>query len=307
MSEPAAEILPYSAVVGQEAVKLALELAYVAPRLGGVLLSGERGTGKSTTVRAFSRMMYGRLPVTLPINATEDRVIGGWKIDALMKGQAEEQPGLLEEAASSLLYVDEINLLDDHIVNILLDVTSSGVLEVQREGRIARRFLQFTLVGTMNPEEGGLRPQLLDRFGLMVVVRTDTDQRREILRNVLSFDQALGKAGGTESTFLQEMGARDAASKERLEQTRLRLPAIPDRILNLCIEIATRVGTDGHRGERALALAAQALAAIEGSPEVQTHHLRPVAPLALQHRLKTSTGQALWGETHQKILDDLSL
>jgi magnesium chelatase subunit I len=304
VSEPLAEILPYSAVVGQEAVKLALELAYVAPRLGGVLLSGERGTGKSTSVRAFSQMMFGRLPVTLPINATEDRVVGGWRIDALMAGRAEEQPGLLEEADTSLLYVDEINLLDDHIVNILLDVTSTGVLEIQREGRIARRFPRFTLVGTMNPEEGGLRPQLLDRFGLMVVVRTAPEQRREILRNVLTFDQSLG-GGAVSSPFLREMKAKDAAREERLSQARASLPPIPDRVLDLCVELATQLGTDGHRGERTLALAAQALAAIEGAREVYPWHLRPVAPLALQHRSKAAAGQDLWTEAQQKALDDV--
>jgi magnesium chelatase subunit I len=167
------QILPYALLVGQAQLKLALELAYIAPRLGGVLISGQRGTGKSTAVRAFSQMMYldengqGRLPVTLPINATEDRVVGGWNLHKLVKGELEPQIGLLEEADGGLLYVDEVNLLDDHIVNIILDVTSTGVLVVQREGKSEQKPVSLTLVGTMNPEEGGLRPQLLDRFGLM--------------------------------------------------------------------------------------------------------------------------------------------
>src|SRR3989441_4313106 len=138
-------ILPYTRVVGQESLKLALELSYIAPRIGGVLISGERGTGKSTTVRAFAQMVYGSLPVTIPINATEDRVVGGWKIKELMSGNAEPQEGLLEEANGKLLYVDEVNLLDDHIVNIILDVTSTGVLVVQREGRRDEKQVQLTL------------------------------------------------------------------------------------------------------------------------------------------------------------------
>src|SRR5919199_4725036 len=116
------QILPYTLVVGQEQLKLALELAYIDPAIGGVLISGHRGTGKSTAVRAFAQMIYGKLPVTLPINATEDRVIGGWDLKELMLGKTVEQKGLLEEANGSLLYIDEVNLLDDHIVNIILDV-----------------------------------------------------------------------------------------------------------------------------------------------------------------------------------------
>jgi magnesium chelatase subunit I len=138
-------IFPYHLIVGQEQLKLALELAYIAPRIGGVLLSGERGTGKSTAVRAFAYMMYGGLPVTLPINATEDRVIGGWEINELMQGKAEWQDGLLVEANKKVLYVDEVNLLDDHIVNIILDVTSTGVLVIQREGKSTQKSVSFTL------------------------------------------------------------------------------------------------------------------------------------------------------------------
>ena len=122
-------LLPYSYVLGQDALRRDLEIAYVVPSAGGVLISGERGTAKSTTVRAFARMMYGELPVTLPINATDDRVVGGWRIDALMAGRTEPQPGLLEQASrQGVLYVDEVNLLDDHIVNLILDVVSTGAV-----------------------------------------------------------------------------------------------------------------------------------------------------------------------------------
>src|ERR1035438_10243370 len=186
-------ILPYTYVVGQEKLKLALELAYIAPRIGGVLISGERGTAKSTTVRAFASMVYQHLPVTIPINATEDRVIGGWQVQELIKGKTEKLPGLIEEAHHKLLYIDEVNLLDDHIVNIILDVTSTGKLVIQRDGLNEQRDVHITLVGTMNPEEGGLRPQLLDRFGLMVDVTTlpEPEMRRAILKTVLQFDLAL--------------------------------------------------------------------------------------------------------------------
>ncbi|WP_143196078.1 AAA family ATPase [Archangium sp. Cb G35] len=184
-------ILPYSRIVGQSQLKLALELAFIDPDIRGVLLSGERGTAKSTAVRAFSQMMYGKLPTTLPINATEDRVVGGWRIDALMSQKDEWQPGLLQEADGKLLYVDEINLLDDHLVNIILDVASTDVLVVQREGKSIETPVHFTLVGTMNPEEGGLRPQLLDRFGLMVAVPSEESEERrlEILETMLCFDR----------------------------------------------------------------------------------------------------------------------
>src|SRR5712692_7411902 len=173
-------ILPYTQIVGQEKLKLALELAYIAPRIGGVLISGKRGTAKSTTVRAFASMMYEDLPVTIPINATEDRVVGGWDIKELMSGKTVKQPGLLQEADEKLLYIDEVNLLDDHIVNIILDVTSTGKLVIQREGLDEQHDVRTTLVGTMNPEEGGLRPQLLDRFGLMVAVEGETSRDRRL-------------------------------------------------------------------------------------------------------------------------------
>jgi magnesium chelatase subunit I len=134
-------------------------------------------------------MMYSRLPVTIPINATEDRVVGGWDVPALLGGHPEKQSGLLQEAHEGMLYIDEVNLLDDHIVNSILDVISTGKLVVQREGRDDQYDVHTTLVGTMNPEEGSLRPQLLDRFGLMVAVETLTDrtERRQILDHVLKW------------------------------------------------------------------------------------------------------------------------
>ena len=148
---PLLPVLPYSLIVGQQSLKLALELAYIAPRLGGVLLSGHRGTGKSTAVRAFVEIVYGKLPVTLPISVTEDRVVGGWDINQLMQKKDKWKGRLLLYAKDQLLYIDEINLLNDHIVNILLDVTAMGKLVVARDSHSQTYDAPFTLVGTMNP------------------------------------------------------------------------------------------------------------------------------------------------------------
>lgn len=297
-------VVPYSAIVGQSRIKLALELSYVSPSIGGVLISGERGTGKSTTVRAFAKMVSNRLPVTIPINATDDRVVGGWKIDALVAGKAEPQDGLLKEANNGLLYIDEVNLLDDHIVNIILDVTSSGILEIQREGIVERNEIHFTLVGTMNPEEGGLRPQLLDRFALMVDVQTELGSRKQILKNVLQFEEAVLLARQKQKApFLEKMLRKDDERRKRLSVARKNLPPLPDFILDYCVNLASAFKIDGHRAERILALSAQANAAIDGSNEVSRDDLKKVASLALQHRRKSS--QLTWTSSDQKVVDEV--
>lgn len=302
-------ILPYTAIVGQRRLKLALELAYIAPRVGGVLLSGERGTGKSTIVRAFAQMMYNDLPITIPINATEDRVVGGWQIDELMRKNPMPKKGLLEEANGKLLYIDEVNLLDDHIVNIILDVTSTGMLVVQREGLDQQQQVSFTLVGTMNPEEGNLRPQLLDRFGLMVQVRAeaDEDQRRQLLQTVLNFDEALFRMqAGQPDTFLKDAIAQTQAYKEKLEQARQRLYTVevPLSIAQACITLASKFKVEGHRGDYVMALAARANAARESAASVTLAHLREIAPLALQHRRSEAKelNRILWSDEEAKSL-----
>jgi magnesium chelatase subunit I len=311
------QILPYTRVVAQETLQLALELAYIAPRIGGVLISGQRGTGKSTAVRAFAQMVHGRLPVTLPINATEDRVVGGWKIDELMRGRAREQRGLLEEANGSLLYVDEVNLLEDHIVNLILDVTSTGVLVVQREGRRDQKHVSFTLVGTMNPEEGWLRPQLRDRFGLMVAPEIVSD-RRKILEEVLRFDQELFRLGqGQSSTWLVEERQKEEVHRSRLERARELLHRVEaaDDVDRACAGLAEAFKAEGHRGEYVMALAARAYVAREaalhgredGDLRVTTDHVRKVARLALQHRRPEAAQgqQALWNpEKDNALIED---
>lgn len=296
--QPPIQLLPYSLVVGQEKLKLALELAHIAPGIGGVLISGQRGTAKSTAVRAFSRMLYGELPVTLPINATDDRVIGGWRIDELLQGIPKPQKGLLEEAAEKgMLYIDEVNLLDDHIVNLILDVASTGVLSVQREGLKQAAHLEFALVGTMNPEEGGLRPQLLDRFGLMVKVGVEADRetRHQILTTVLEFDKV---RAGLPSALIDQGFEEDQRQRARLEEARERLYEVKmsTAMVRRCADLAAHFQAAGHRGDYVTALAALACAALRGARRVSVRHIQEVAPLAFSHRRPEAVqgGPAEW-------------
>jgi magnesium chelatase subunit I len=310
-------ILPYARVVGQRDVKLALELAYVEPRLGGVLISGERGTAKSTVVRGFALMAWGSLPVTLPINATEDRVVGGWQVEKLLAGEPTWQQGLLEDADGRMLYVDEVNLLDDHIVNLILDAASTGVLVVQRDGKRLERAVRFSLVGTMNPEEGGLRPQLRDRFGLMVAVKAASDpgQPAAIIRARLKFEAAVASPQGDGGAkFLAEARQEDEACRRELEAARDRVAAdvkgemLPDDVLNLCVRIARdeHFRAEGHRAELVMALAARAHAAREQRKVATAADVKAVARMALQHRRREATGAERldWTNEDQKKVDE---
>ncbi|GIE98934.1 AAA family ATPase [Paractinoplanes rishiriensis] len=306
---PGPVVLPYSCLVGQDALRRALELAFVAPAIGGVLASGVRGTAKSTTVRAFAQAVLDDLPVTLPINATDDRVLGGWLVESLLEGGGRQQAGLLERAHRGLLYIDEVNLLDDYVVNIILDVLSTGVLEIQREG-LDRRLvnLSFTLVGTMNPEEGGLRPQLLDRFGLLVRVSAESavEQRLAILQTVLRFDEERRRPG---SAWLAAGRERDRnhraallAARERLRQDRV---AMPEPMVRLCAELAAELEADGHRGEIVTALAARANAALAGRDAVVPDDVAEVVPMSLVHRRVGASYEAdvEWSVKEQEITE----
>lgn len=281
-------ILPYGKVVGQDELKMALEVVYIAgPRIGGVLISGHRGTGKSTTVRAFAQMMYDSLPVTLPINATEDRVVGSYFVDKLLQGEDDWQDGLLVQANDKILYIDEVNLLDDHIVNIILDTAATGKLSIQRQGRDEETDTRFLLVGTMNPEEGHLRPQLRDRFGLMAQVTTKKEHRGDILKTVLDFDTALAQHSEEKPhEFIANGRSADAKLKDKLEAAQANLydVIVPDEVAQQCIKLAEAFEAVGHRGDYVMALAARALAARNGTKTVTLDHVRQVAPLALAHR-----------------------
>lgn len=305
MNKPAVAVLPYCEIIGQESLRLALEIAFVCPAVGGVLATGHRGTAKSTIVRSFARMATGGLPVTLPIGATDDRVLGGWHIPALLKNDPQWQIGLIEEAggmpdAPGMLYIDEVNLLDEHLTDIILDVTSTGILVVQRDG-VAKETtkVQFTLVGTMNPEEGSLRPQLLDRFGLAVLVKSSYSpkERREIIEAVLRFDEA---ERDPNDKYLRSGYSRDDEKRSVLLAARRLLTTvkIPSAMIDLAARIAAEFRVEGHRGELAMLRAARAAAAIEaasaprarriGSLTVGPRHLAKVAPLALVHRRAVS-------------------
>ncbi|MFM7084360.1 MAG: magnesium chelatase ATPase subunit I [Hyphomicrobium sp.] len=309
-------IYPFSAIVGQDDMKLALLISAIDQKVGGVLVFGDRGTGKSTTVRALAALLppmpvvegcrfhcapqqgcshvetsskqnisQVSVPVVdLPLGATEDRVIGALDLErALVHGEKAFEPGLLARAHRGFLYIDEVNLLEDHLVDLLLDVAASGENVVEREGLSVRHPARFVLVGTGNPEEGELRPQLLDRFGLYVEVFTpqDVKTRIEVVRRRDTFEK-------NPAAFLAKWEKEELHLRNHIISAQARLDTIHtsehalERVTQLCME----VGTDGLRGELTLLRAARALAALENANEVEDVHLRRVAPLALRHRLK---------------------
>lgn len=286
-SEAGASVLPYCMIVGQDDLRRALELSFVAGL--GVLATGPRGTAKSTTIRAFSLMVHEKLPVTLPIGATDDRVLGGWDLDALLAKTAKPdwRKGLLEKAtAAGVLYIDEVNLLDDHIVNLVLDAAATNILEVQRDNADRPTVaVKFSLVGSMNPDEGSLRPQLLDRFSLVVPVDGETDPatRAAILRTILSFDDA---RSSEYASALAEARARGAARRDQLHAARARIGAVrcPEAVVLGCAAVAHAFRAVGHRGEIVMMRAARAQAALDGVDEVTLEHVRAVARFALIHR-----------------------
>ena len=313
---------PFSAIVGQDEMKLAIQIVAVDPKVGGVLALGDRGTGKSTAVRALADLLppiqvvkgcrYGCDPgnsggtcpdcailktgkkiateskavpvIDLPLGATEDRVVGALDLEqALSQGVKAFSPGLLAQANRGFLYIDEVNLLEDHLVDLLIDVAASGENVVEREGLSVRHPARFVLVGSGNPEEGELRPQLLDRFGLSVEVKTpqDLDQRVLVIKRRDAFER-------DPEAFREAYAADNEALRNHILKARKTLDKVVtgDDLLRTCAQLCQKLGTDGLRAELTLMRASRAYAAIQGKKTVTTAHLRAIAPLALRHRLR---------------------
>ena len=309
---------PFSAIAGQDELLLALLLTAVDPLIGGLLAFGDRGTGKSTAVRALAALLpeiratscaYHCDPdspsaqcdvcrkatthklrkisipvVDLPLGATEDRVLGSLNLErALSHGEKSFEPGLLAQANRGYLYVDEVNLLEDHIVDLLLDVAASGENVVEREGLSIRHPAKFVLIGSGNPEEGDLRPQLIDRFGLSVEVRTPTDlpTRIEVIRRRDGFER-------DPAPFLEHWHKPQDKLRRKIVTGRNRLPnvSVSEDMLEHAAKLCMALGTDGLRGELTLIRAGRALAALDGDDDVTDSHLRRVACMVLGHRLR---------------------
>ena len=275
-------LFPFTAVVGQPQMRLALLLAAVDPAIGGVLIQGAKGTAKSTIVRSLAALLpSGRLR-TLALGTTEDRLVGGLDLETtLTDGAPHFQPGLLAETDGGILYVDEVNLLDDHLVDLVLDAAASGVVTIEREGFSRTQPARFALVGTMNPEEGALRPQLLDRFGLCVEVTGawDVDERVEIMTRRLAFD-------ADPTGFAASWAAAETRLASRLRQARAAVPGVVlGRGLSKQIaELAMDAQTAGHRAELVMGRAARAHAAWCGRSGVTRQDVDAVAELVLAHR-----------------------
>ncbi|MBM3594044.1 MAG: magnesium chelatase ATPase subunit I [Alphaproteobacteria bacterium] len=333
---------PFSAIVGQEEMKRALMIAAVDPSIGGVLVFGDRGTGKSTAVRSLAALLpempvvagcpfacdpaapqsgcshCGNLPkgrkpekrmvpvpvVDLPLGTTEDRLAGALDIErALAQGVKAFEPGLLAAAHRGFLYIDEVNLLEDHLVDLLLDVAASGENVVAREGISLRHPARFVLIGSGNPEEGELRPQLLDRFGLSVEVSTPKDlaSRVEVVCRRDAYDR---EAAG----FIKHWSKEEAQTRETILAGRKRLSSVtlPLGTIEQAATLCMALGTDGLRGELTLVRAARALAALDGEREVTKDHLRRIAPSALRHRLRRNPlDEAVATARVEKALEDL--
>ncbi|KPX15192.1 Magnesium chelatase, subunit ChII [Pseudomonas syringae pv. delphinii] len=273
---------PLAAVVGADDLKLALCLTAIDPRIGGVLIEGPRGMAKSTLARGLADLLASGQFVTLPLGATEERLVGTLDLDAaLAEGRARFSPGVLAKADGGVLYVDEVNLLADHLVDLLLDVAASGVNLVERDGISHRHMARFVLIGTMNPEEGELRPQLLDRFGLNVALSGQTlpVERSQIIRRRLDFD-------ADPLSFCRHWQVQQDALKERCEQARLLLPSIEldDQSLAVITERCFAAGVDGMRADLVWLRAARAHAAWRGVGQIDEQDIEAVAEFALRHR-----------------------
>ncbi len=316
-------VLPFTAIIGQEMMKQALLLNAINPKIGGVLIRGDKGTAKSTAVRALAEVLpeidvvrdcrfncspseepemcdicYERtntreMPdavtrrvrvVDLPLGVTEDRVVGTMDVErALKEGIKAIEPGILADVNRGILYIDEINLLDDHVADVLLDSAAMGVNVVEREGISLSHPAKFILIGTMNPEEGELRPQLLDRFGLQVSVEglDDATQRMEIIRAAENFES-------DPELFRKEYEERQEALREAVRNAQALLPSvtISDELVKLTVETCISMGVRTHRAEITIVRAAKTIAAYNGRDEVTVGDVREAMELALPHRMR---------------------
>ncbi len=317
------DVFPFSAIIGQENMKKALILNILNPTIGGVLIRGEKGTAKSTTVRALAQLLPNRSVidgcrcncsaensqllcpeckalnydqnnapmkqqamevVELPLNATEDRVAGTIDIEhALSQGKQRFEPGILARAHGNILYVDEVNLLEDHVVDMLLDAAAMGVNYVEREGISFSHASRFVLVGTMNPEEGDIRPQLLDRFGIVVDVTAEEDieRRMTIVSRRIAFDSDC-------QTFCEKWKEQNNQLRESIHTSKqkLRTVDIGQDLVKLTAEICIETGVDGHRADITIIKTACALAALNNCHEVCREHILEAAAFALPHRTR---------------------
>ena len=328
---------PFSALVGQEKMKLALILVVINPALGGVLIRGEKGTAKSTAVRAMAELLpeqniifdcpYACEPgnkdfwcedckkksdktsvkrkrplVELPIGATEDRLLGSINLEeAITLGKNKFEPGLLAAANRGLLYVDEVNLLDDHLVDSLLDAAAMGRNIVEREGVSVSHPARFTLVGTMNPEEGELRPQLLDRFGLCVEVKgLDNPQlRQQVVRRRLELESNSEK-------FISQFKNEEISLGKRIEDSTARLDHVKlsDDIINYAVNICLSLGVDGHRGDLTVIKTSLTLAAWKGKNAPDQEDVLEAAELALPHRMRRKPFQDVDFNVKDRLLNE---
>jgi magnesium chelatase subunit I len=317
--KPMKPTFPFSAIVGQDDMKLALLIAAIDPSIGGVMVFGDRGTGKSTIVRRLAALLppidvvqgcaYNCDPksrvqtclacgldaktpsvtrptpvIDLPLGATEDRVVGALDLErALSHGEKRFEPGLLARANRGFLYIDEVNLLEDHLVDLLLDVAASGENLVEREGLSVRHPARFVLIGSGNPEEGELRPQLLDRFGLSVDVKSPDDlaHRIEVVKRRNAFDR-------NPVAFLKAQAGAEAEIRDQIVAARARLNSVktPDSAIEWAAKLCMAVGVDGLRGELTMIRAGRAAAALAGDKTLNHTHLRAIAAMSLRHRLR---------------------